>query len=163
METGRYICLQYSPGNLEAGSWLPRIGEASPSLPILNLIFCSVENSNSSEGYPLLLSLRYPNAYLLVHSISLRLPFLPRGSINILCSDFRCGKYMCLLSSHKSLWEDKHKKNQCYFSSFTSFSHIWLTSFLIFNDISKEDFNLISSLMPPLLLQLKQGWGWEGV
>lgn len=36
---------------------------------------------------------------------------------------------------------------QCHFPPVTSFSPIWLTSFLIFNDISKEDFNSLSILL----------------
>lgn len=117
------------------------------------------------EGY-LLLSFRHSNAYFFVHIISLRLPLLPRGIISILCPDFRCGKCMCLLSSPNSSWGDKNKKKKnCYFSPIASCSHIWLISFLIFNDISKEDFNPISSsLLPssfPFLSLNKTGGGRE--
>lgn len=38
-------------------------------------------------------------------------------------------------------------KKECCFSPVTSFSYIWLTSFQIFNNISKEGFNSICSLM----------------
>lgn len=57
-------------------------------------------------------------------------------------------KNICLLSSQNSLWGDKHKKVVLFFPDHFLQLHL-VDTFLIFNDILEEDYNPISSLMPP--------------